>query len=171
MFSIKRNNRKSNQIYFRPNSEQYQAWKNCQIEQICAVPAKKLIIFLCANADIFMCPVCISYYSFAAVAAKNWRSKAHKSVFQRPQPTMLQKFSKCKFKAWLCWNLIILPPLRFCMKSHFGEFKRSKNVIHDNFRDAELWILVNLWLESCSDLPKFNVQHLWNCHKWHFWTV
>ena len=25
LFSIKRNNRKSNQIYFRPNSEQYQA--------------------------------------------------------------------------------------------------------------------------------------------------
>ena len=50
--------------------------------------------------------------------------------------TMLQKLSKCEVKAWLCWNLMILLPLRFCVKSHFGEFKRSKNVIYGNFRDA-----------------------------------
>ena len=68
--------------------------------------------------------------------------------------TMLQKLSKYEVKAWLCWNLMILPPLRFCVKSYFGEFKRSKNVIYGNFRDAELWILVNLGLESCSDLLK-----------------
>ena len=68
--------------------------------------------------------------------------------------TMLQKLSKCEVKAWLCWNLMILPPLRFCVKSHFGEFKRSKNVIYGNFRDAELWLLVNLGLESCSNLLK-----------------
>ena len=29
------------------------------------------------------------------------------------QNTMLQKLSKCEIKAWLCWNLIILLPLRF----------------------------------------------------------
>ena len=37
--------------------------------------------------------------------------------------TMLQKPSKCEVKARLCRDLIILPPLRFCMKSNFGEFK------------------------------------------------
>ena len=30
--------------------------------------------------------------------------------------TMLQKFSKCEVKAWLCWNLMILLPIRFCVK-------------------------------------------------------
>ena len=53
---------------------------------------------------------------------------------------MLQKLSKCEVKAWLWWNLIILLPLRFYVKSNFGEFKRSKNVIFGNFRDSELWI-------------------------------
>ena len=41
-----------------------------------------------------------------------------------------------------------------CVKSNFGQFKRSKNVIFGNFRDLELWNLVNLWLESCSNLLK-----------------
>ena len=40
--------------------------------------------------------------------------------------TMLQKLSKFEVKPWLCWNLIILPPLRFYVKSNFGIFKRSK---------------------------------------------
>ena len=48
--------------------------------------------------------------------------------------TMLQKLSKCEVNAWLCWNLIILPPLRFYVKSNFGKFKQSKNVIFGNFR-------------------------------------
>ena len=74
--------------------------------------------------------------------------------------TMHQKISKCEVQAWLCWNLIILPPLRFCVKSHYGEFKRSKNVIHGNFRDVELWILVNFGLESCSDLLKIKIENL-----------
>ena len=74
--------------------------------------------------------------------------------------TMLQKISKCEVKARLYWNLIILPPLRFCVKSHFGKFQRSKNVIFGNFRDAELWILVNLGLESCSNLLKIKIQNL-----------
>ena len=68
--------------------------------------------------------------------------------------TMLQKLSKCEVKAWLFWNLIIFPPLRFCVKSHFAKFKRSKYFIYSNFRDTELWILVNLGLESCSNLQK-----------------
>ena len=43
--------------------------------------------------------------------------------------TMLQKLSKCEVEVWLCWNSIILPPLRFYVKSNFSKFKRSKNVI------------------------------------------
>ena len=53
--------------------------------------------------------------------------------------TMLQKLSKCEVKARLCWNLIMLPPLRFCVKSNFGEFKQSKNVDFDNFRGSQFW--------------------------------
>ena len=87
-----------------------------------------------------------------------------------PNCTVLQKLSKCEVKALLCWNLMILPPLRFCMKSQISIFKWSKNVISGNFRDAELWILVNLGLESWSDLLKIKIQHLWNCYKWRFWT-
>ena len=54
--------------------------------------------------------------------------------------TMLQKLSKCEVKAWLCWNVIILPTLRFYMKSNFGEFKWSKNFFFGNFRSSKLWI-------------------------------
>ena len=68
--------------------------------------------------------------------------------------TMLQKLSKCEAKAWLCWMLMILPLFRFYVKSNFDEFKRSKNVIFGNFRNCELWILVNFLLESCSNLLK-----------------
>ena len=76
--------------------------------------------------------------------------------------TMLQKLSKCEVKAWLCWNLIILLPLRFYVKSNFGEFKRSKSVIFVNSRDYELWNLVNLALESCSNLlySKFRISRI-----------
>ena len=56
------------------------------------------------------------------------------------QSTMLQKLSKCEVKALLYWNLIILPPLRFYVKSNFVGFHRSKNVIFANFIDSELWI-------------------------------
>ena len=87
-----------------------------------------------------------------------------KNLYSNPNinsHTMLQKLSKCEVKAWLCWNSIILLLLRFCVKSHFGEFKLSKNVIYGNFGDAELWILVNLGHESCSDLLKIKIQNLY----------
>ena len=54
--------------------------------------------------------------------------------------TMLQKLSKCEVKAWLCWNLIILPQIWFYVKSNYGGFNRSKSVIFANFKDSELWI-------------------------------
>ena len=47
--------------------------------------------------------------------------------------TMLQTLSKCEVMVWLCWNLIILPPSLFYMKSNFGEFKRPKNVIFGSY--------------------------------------
>ena len=50
--------------------------------------------------------------------------------------TMLQKLSKCEVKAWLCWHLIILPPLRSYVKSN-DEFIRSKNVIFRSFRSSQ----------------------------------
>jgi len=53
---------------------------------------------------------------------------------------MLQKLSKCEVKAWLCWNLIILPPIRFYVKSNFGEFKLFKNVFWvSNVKGSEFW--------------------------------
>ena len=48
--------------------------------------------------------------------------------------TMLQKLTRCEVKARLCWNLIMLPPLRFYVKSTLGEFERLKNVIFGTFR-------------------------------------
>ena len=68
--------------------------------------------------------------------------------------TMLQKLSKCEVKAWLCWDLIILPPLRFYVKSNFGKFKRSKNVIFGNCRASELRNLVNLALDCAQIYQK-----------------
>ena len=54
----------------------------------------------------------------------NWRNR---QVINSNSPcTMLQKISKSEVKAWLCWNVMILPPLRFCVRSHFGKFKQSK---------------------------------------------
>ena len=76
--------------------------------------------------------------------------------------TMLQKLSKCEVKAWLCWNLIISQPLQFYVKSSFGEFRRSKNVIFDNFRGSEFWFLVNLSNFQVPNLPnsKFRVSKI-----------
>ena len=68
--------------------------------------------------------------------------------------TMLQKLSKCEVKAARNGHFSNLLPLRFYVKSNFGKFKLSKNVIFGKFRDSELWILANLGLESCSNLPK-----------------
>ena len=53
-----------------------------------------------------------------------------------------------------CWNLIVLLPLWFYLKSNFGELKRSKNVIFANFRHFEFWNWVNLELKNCSNLLK-----------------
>ena len=47
--------------------------------------------------------------------------------------TMLQKLSNCEVKAAQCL------PLRFYVKSNFGDFKHSKNVIFGTFGGSEFW--------------------------------
>ena len=49
---------------------------------------------------------------------------------------------------------MILLPLRFYVKSNFGEFKWSKNAIFGSFRDSDFEFMVNLDLESCSNWIK-----------------
>ena len=68
--------------------------------------------------------------------------------------TMLQILSKCEVKAWLGCILIILQSLRFYVKSNFGNFKPSKNVIFGNFRGSQFWFLVNLSNFQVPNLPK-----------------
>ena len=65
------------------------------------------------------------------VETKHWPSCPY------PFTTMLKKLSKCEVKAGLCWNLMISRPLQFYMKSNFGEFKWSKNVIFGDFRGSD----------------------------------
>ena len=45
---------------------------------------------------------------------------------------MLQKLSKYEVKVLTLLKLVILLPLRFYVKSNYGEFKWSKNVIFSN---------------------------------------
>ena len=43
---------------------------------------------------------------------------------------------------------MILLPLQFYVKSNFGKFKRSKNVIFGNFRDSEVWNLLKIKIQK-----------------------
>ena len=91
-----------------------------------------------------MCPSCLH-------SGKNYVNsidlvlKTHQNLC-----TMLQKHSKWEVKAWLCWNLTILLPLRFYMKSNFGEFKLSRNVTFGNFRLWRFCILIFSQFEQLS---------------------
>ena len=69
-------------------------------------------------------------------------------------PLCSRYFQNVKLSLDFVESLILLPPLQFYVKSDFGDFRRSKNVIFGNFRDSELWTLVNLGLESCSNWQK-----------------
>ena len=51
---------------------------------------------------------------------------------------MVQKLSKCEVQAKWCGNFRTCPPLRFYVKLHFGEFKRSKNVILVHLEDLSI---------------------------------
>ena len=68
--------------------------------------------------------------------------------------TMLQKLSKCEVKAWLCWNLIILPPLRILRVIKFWCIQMVQKCYFWQFRDSELWNLVYLALEHCLNILK-----------------
>ena len=70
-----------------------------------------------------------------------------------PQFTMLQKLSKCEVKAWLCWK-IIFSPLRFYVKSNFGELKQSKLSFFD------ILVVLNFWIWQVPNLPNFKVKSL-----------
>ena len=65
------------------------------------------IVFRCSRSEwLTGMPICIlSLLSFA---------------------TMLQIFSNCEVKAAQCGNFTILLPLKFYVKSNFGELSRSK---------------------------------------------
>ena len=51
---------------------------------------------------------------------KIWPFCVKSLIFEKLGCTMLQKLSKCVVNVWLCWNLIILPPLRLYVKSNFS---------------------------------------------------
>ena len=51
---------------------------------------------------------------------------------------MLQKLSKYEVKAVGYGHFSNLLPLRFYVKSNFGELNRSKSVIFASFRNSEL---------------------------------
>ena len=117
---------------------------------IMAIPTTKSIciwVSICLHFCIsFICILKRLQYN-----VESWNGKRIGDLyFDTYMCTMLQKLSKCEVKTWLCWNLIILLPFQFYVKSDFGKFKRSKHVIFGNFRDSELWILVHFGLESCS---------------------
>ena len=102
-------------------------------------PPKYFQIFLLLNAKIHLI---LSHY-FSVISFFNVvKFKVSSKNFTSTQ--MLQKLSKCELKAWICWNLIILQPLIFYVKSNLGELEQSKNVIFGNFRGSEFWFSVNL---------------------------
>ena len=64
------------------------------------------------------------------------------------------------FQNVLIWSFHDFTATQTYVKSNFGELKRSKNVIFGNLGDSEFWILVNLGLESCTQLLKIKIQNL-----------
>ena len=83
--------------------------------------------------------------------------KVHKDI---TEILCSRNFQNMKFDAWLCWNLIALPSLRFCVKSNFGIFAQFKNVIFSNFRGSESWFLVNVSNCQVPNLPNVKVKSL-----------
>ena len=67
-------------------------------------------------------------------------------------------YAPATFKMWslgltLLW-MVNYTATQILREVTFCELKRSKSVVFGNFRDSELWICVNLGLESCSNLLK-----------------
>ena len=72
---------------------------------------------------------------------------------------MLQTFSKCEVKAAWCGNLLISLPLKFYVKSNFGELKGSKNMIFGNFRGSET-IFGKFWTWKMAKITQIEIQNL-----------
>ena len=86
---------------------------------------------------------------------KFFPKRYYKKVFKLSTLALCSRnFQNVKLRLDFCWKLITLLPLQFYVKSNFGKFKRSKNVIFGNFWDSELWILESFGLESCSNWLK-----------------
>ena len=103
-----------------------------------------LYLKICKLQDLQFWQILYTYNVIFGQNLSNFHVEFHKNC----QITMLQKLWKCEVKAWLCWNLIILLSPQFYARSNIGDFKRSKNVIFGNFRDSDLWILVDFGLET-----------------------
>ena len=78
------------------------------------------------------------YLDTEYVTLKNFFDDFSPKITSNQLYTMLQKLSKFEVKAARHGQISNLLPLRFYVKSNFGELKRSKNVIFANFRDSEL---------------------------------
>ena len=128
-------------------------WREIQTYNYIIQTALSINFWLGINVGVTSCSGCLT-------CSSTKRPLLTITIISNFNCTMLQKLSKCEVKHRLCWYLIILPPLQFYVKFNFGEFKWSKNVNFDNFRGSEFWFLVNLGLESCSNLLEIKIQNL-----------
>ena len=68
--------------------------------------------------------------------------------------TMLQKLSKCEVKAWLCWNLIIYRHYDFMWNPILVDSIGPKMSFLPILETLNFKFLLNLGLDSCSNLLK-----------------
>ena len=91
------------------------------------------------------------------IVQKAWKTIERIGYHQLPianNYTMLQKLSKCEVKAWLCWSLIILPPLYFTWNQTLANSNGHKMLFLTILVTLNLEFLVCLGLESCSNVLK-----------------
>ena len=98
-------------------------------------------------------------------------NSTQKILSKSAKSTMVQKLSKCEVKVWLCWHLMILPPVRFSVKPNFVKFKWSKNVILGNFRDSELWMFGKFGTWKLLKFTKNKNSEPLKLQKITFWTI
>ena len=80
----------------------------------------------------------LSFSNLRCTITTSQGSKHHIGMVKYPL-TMLQNLSKCEVMAWLCWNLIVVPPLQFYVKSNFGKSNGPK-MSFLAILETELWI-------------------------------
>ena len=106
--------------------------------------------------SLWVCIICeslwifVSLYESPLVTLSQWVAMS--------LCTVLQKFSKCEVKAAWCGNLLILLPLKFYVKSNFGELKGSKIWFLAILEGLKFWFLINLC--NCSMLTMTKIQSL-----------